>query len=121
MSAQLSASQRALLRAQLENRQRELLGRLRAHQGGQARTDHMIEVREQDADDVPQREGERGLDMAMSDLETQELGQVTDALRRFDADRYGLCADCEEEIPFERLKAEPWALRCVSCQAKREA
>ena len=120
MSAHLSASQRALLRAELEGRQRELTERLRAHQGGQARTEHMIEVREQDADDVPQREGERGLDMAMSDLETQELGLIVEALRRLDADRYGLCVDCVEEIPFDRLKAEPWALRCVACQARRE-
>ena len=121
MSADLSTGQRALLRAELEGRQRELTQRLREHLSGLSRADHMVELREQDADDVPQREGERGLDVAMSDLETQELARVEDALRRLDGERYGLCVDCGEEIPFQRLKAEPWALRCVACQARREA
>jgi DnaK suppressor protein len=121
MSAHLTAGQRARLRSELERRQHELQRRLNEHLSGQARTDHMIEVREQDADDVPQREGERVLDMALSELETLELGAIGDALRRMDGERYGLCADCEEEIPFDRLQAEPWALRCVACQARRES
>ncbi len=120
MRAPLTEGQRAALRDELERRRQELTQRLREHQSGQSRTEHMIQVREQDADDVPQREGERELDMAISDLETRELGRVADALRRMDAGHYGLCADCEEEIPFERLRAEPWALRCVACQARRE-
>jgi RNA polymerase-binding protein DksA len=120
MRAPLTDGGLLALRDELERRRQELTQRLREHQSGQSRTEHMIEVREQDADDVPQREGERELDMAISDLETRELGRVVDALRRMDAGRYGLCADCEEEIPIERLRAEPWALRCVACQARRE-
>lgn len=121
MNAHLTAGQRALLRAELERRQRELTRRLDEHLNGASRVEHMVEVREQDADDVPQREGERGLDIALSALETKELGQIGDALRRMEGERYGLCADCEEAIPFDRLKVEPWALRCVACQARREA
>lgn len=120
MSAHLTAGQRALLRAELERRQHELARRLDEHLNGASRVEHMAQLREQDADDVPQREGERGLDMALSDLETKELGQIGEALRRMDSERYGLCADCEEEISFDRLKVEPWALRCVACQARRE-
>jgi RNA polymerase-binding transcription factor DksA len=33
---------------------------------------------------------------------------------------YGRCADCGLEIPFERLKAEPAALRCIDCQRVHE-
>ncbi len=33
---------------------------------------------------------------------------------------YGLCAECGTEIPFGRLKLEPWARRCVPCQTQRE-
>jgi RNA polymerase-binding transcription factor DksA len=29
---------------------------------------------------------------------------------------YGHCADCGADIPFERLRVEPTALRCVRCQ-----
>jgi len=59
--------------------------------------------------------------MALSDRETVELGAVSDALARLRDGRYGLCADCDAEIPFDRLKAEPWALRCVACESSREA
>ena len=31
-----------------------------------------------------------------------------------------LCADCNEEIPLERRRALPSAIRCVSCQAFAE-
>ena len=74
----------------------------------------------QDGDDAPQRETEREMDMALTDLETRELGAVSDALRRLAAGDYGACADCGNDIPFDRLKAEPWALRCVACESQRE-
>jgi DnaK suppressor protein len=120
MSAPLTAGQQASLREQLERRQTELLQRLAELQEGQSRVEHAHRVREQDADDVPQREGERGLDMTLTDLEVQELSNVTEALRRLDTERYGLCVDCEEPIPFGRLKVEPWALRCRDCQERIE-
>ena len=33
---------------------------------------------------------------------------------------YGLCEDCGEDIPAERLKIVPGAVRCVLCQEKAE-
>ena len=33
---------------------------------------------------------------------------------------YGICDDCEEAIPQERLKAVPGATRCVLCQTLSE-
>lgn len=120
MTTHLTAGQRALLRAQLEQRQQQLDGRLREHLGGRSRAEHAREVLTQDEDDAPQRESEREMDLALSDLETQELGEVSDALRRMDGEGYGLCGECSEPIPFDRLRAEPWALRCVACEALRE-
>jgi DnaK suppressor protein len=117
----LTTGQRALLEAELQLRQGQLDRRLAAHHSGLSRVEHAREVLQQDGDDAPQREGERELDMALSDLETQELGAVSDALARLRSAAYGLCAACGAEIPFDRLKAEPWALRCVSCETAREA
>ena len=117
----LTAGQHALLEADLQQRQRQLGRRLREHHGGLSRAEHAREVLLQDGDDAPQREGERELDMALSDLETLELAAVNRALERLQDGRYGLCARCEAEIPFDRLKAEPWALRCVACEAQAEA
>lgn len=30
------------------------------------------------------------------------------------------CLDCADEIPKERIKAEPNAVRCVTCQSRKE-
>lgn len=120
MSSHLTAGQRALLRAALEQRQHQLDRRLADHLGGRSRAEHAREVLTQDGDDAPQRESEREMDMALSDLETQEVGVVSEALRRIDGDAYGLCTGCGVEIPFDRLRAEPWAERCVPCETARE-
>jgi len=120
MSTHLTAGQRALLRAALEQRQHQLDRRLADHLGGRSRAEHAREVLKQDDDDAPQRESEREMDMALSDLETQEVGEVSEALRRLDGEGFGLCIACGNEIPFDRLRAEPWAMRCVSCETARE-
>ena len=121
MSNHLTTGQRALLEAALVQRQHQLDRRLAEHHAGQTRAEHAAEMLEQDNDDAPQRETERELDLAFSDRETRELGEVSNALRRLHGGDYGLCADCGTEIPFDRLKAEPGALRCVACESRFEA
>ena len=37
------------------------------------------------------------------------------AQNRMDDGEYGNCEVCQEEIPFERLEAQPEALRCGRC------
>jgi len=120
MGTHLTAGQRAGLEAALVQRQHQLDRRLSEHHGGLSRADHAREVLQQDAREAAQREGERGLDMALSDLELRELGEVSAALRRLSTGAFGRCSACDAEIPFDRLKAEPWALRCVNCEAARE-
>ncbi len=120
MSSHLTAGQRALLRAALEQRQHQLDRRLADHLGGRSRAEHTREVLTQDGDDAPQRESEREVDMALSDLETLQVGEVSEALRRLDGEGFGVCTACGTDIPFDRLRAEPWAQRCVPCEAARE-
>lgn len=48
------------------------------------------------------------------------LKVIEEALRKIDAGTYGICDDCEEEIPAGRLNVMPFALRCVDCQEKHE-
>lgn len=120
MSSPLTAGQRALLEAALVQRQHQLDRRLREHHEGLSRPEHAHEMLDQDGDDAPQRQGEREVDMALSDLELGELGEVSAALRRLQSGDYGRCTDCGVDIAFDRLKAEPWALRCVDCERARE-
>jgi DnaK suppressor protein len=120
LSSHLTQGQRALLESALIRRQHELDRQLVEHQGGLSRAEHAREVLSQDSDDVSHREAERELDMAISDRELGELGAVSAALRRLKEAQFGLCADCGDAIAFDRLKVEPWALRCVSCEALHE-
>jgi DnaK suppressor protein len=63
----------------------------------------------------------------LSDLDNAELSRDLAELRALEAAReriaqgsYGVCADCGDDIPFERLSAEPAALRCITCQRVHE-
>lgn len=120
MSSHLTAGQRALLEAALVQRQHQIDRRLAEHHGGQSRADHAREVLLQDGDDAPQRDSDRQVDMALSDRELGELGDVSSALRRLDADTYGCCIDCDVQIPFDRLTAAPQTQRCVACESAHE-
>ena len=120
MSTHLTAGQRALLEAELVGRQRDLDRQLAEHQGGLSRAEHARELLNQDSDDISHREADRELDMALNDRELAELGAVSAALRRLKEGGYGVCADCGEDIAFDRLKVEPWALRCIACESRRE-
>jgi len=61
-------------------------------------------------------------DLQLSDLERRahELLQVEAALRRIRDGSYGYCIDTGEPIGFERLKAQPTALRTAAAQARVE-
>ena len=117
----LSAGQRALLRAELDLRKHQLDRQLALHQEGRTRAEHAREVLERDYDDAPQRAMDREVDMALSDIDLQVLGLISQALKRLDDDDFGICEDCGREIPFDRLKVEPYALRCVACETRHEA
>ena len=119
----LTAGQHTLLESALEQRLSQLDRRLSEHLGGSTRAEHASAVLAQDGDDAPQRDHERELDLAIGDRDTVALGEVSAALARLRQTAtggYGLCADCGTEIPFDRLKLEPWARRCVPCQSQRE-
>ena len=121
MTHHLTHGQRALLEAELVRRQHLLDARLAEHHQGLSRAEHASAVLAQDGDDAPQREGEREVDMALSDRTLVELGQVSAAMRRVQAEDFGVCTDCGVDIPFDRLKVEPWATRCVACESAQEA
>ena len=48
------------------------------------------------------------------------LAAVEYALRRMDQGNFGECASCAEPIAVERLRANPTATRCLSCQSGLE-
>jgi DnaK suppressor protein len=60
------------------------------------------------------------LDFALVQMQSQMLEHVTAALGRLQSGEYGICHECEEEIPEKRLHALPFATRCLPCQASAE-
>jgi DnaK suppressor protein len=59
-------------------------------------------------------------DFADARRDIQEYQAGRRALSRLDAGEYGSCIDCGVEIPAARLRAQPFASRCVACQDRAE-
>ncbi|MGA9775929.1 MAG: TraR/DksA C4-type zinc finger protein [Candidatus Dormiibacterota bacterium] len=49
----------------------------------------------------------------------QMNAQCQEALGRLDRGEYGICRSCGQEIDIERLKALPYATRCIPCKEAR--
>ncbi len=47
------------------------------------------------------------------------LRAIDKALARIKAGEFGICSDCEEEIPRLRLEAVPWTRVCVPCKERQ--
>jgi RNA polymerase-binding protein DksA len=71
-------------------------------------------IAESGDESVADEEEDRNL--AMIGRDVNELRDIDDALTRMADGTYGTCIDCGEEIPFERLQAEPTARRCIRDQ-----
>ncbi len=50
----------------------------------------------------------------------EKLRQITAALLRIDADEYGYCQECGEDIAPARLNFDPTALLCIQCACAKE-
>ena len=74
----------------------------------------------QDRKDQADVQIQAGVDDAEFTRDLTELAQIEAALRRLDANRFGLCEDCAEPIAAQRLNAQPWASRCMACQTRVE-
>ena len=71
--------------------------------------------------------GDESVADLLADLGQAEMTRDLTELRDLEAARlrladgtYGMCADCGGEIGFERLRANPAALRCIACQTRHE-
>lgn len=46
----------------------------------------------------------------------QELREINVALGKISVGDYGICAMCEDDIGFQRLKVKPHAIYCIDCR-----
>jgi RNA polymerase-binding transcription factor DksA len=62
-----------------------------------------------------------GITAVLLQNEERIVEQAQDALERIDAGTFGVCEECEADIPDERLDAMPFVRYCVECAAKIDA
>ena len=58
---------------------------------------------------------ERQMTFALLENEGQTLAEATAALERIEQNTFGLCEECQMEIPTVRLKALPYTRHCIEC------
>jgi len=64
---------------------------------------------------------QRDLAVNLLGTSTRMQREIREAVDRLARGNFGICEQCEQEIPAKRLDALPWARRCVSCQQNVEA
>ncbi|ABQ24925.1 TraR/DksA family transcriptional regulator [Geotalea uraniireducens] len=70
--------------------------------------------------DQASSERDRELGLLLDDREREKLRNIDEALLKIEEGEYGICEECEEEIPLGRLKIVPFARYCVKCKADIE-
>ena len=73
-----------------------------------------------DVIDVASDAIDRTLLDSLGSQDAARLQLVDNALDRIRQGKYGKCVKCGKDIPQQRLKALPYALRCVTCASEEE-
>ncbi|MBP9764987.1 TraR/DksA C4-type zinc finger protein [Candidatus Babeliales bacterium] len=83
---------------------------------------------EQMVDGQTQDDGDQVVSITMEALRNslqgtqyQEYTNIVAALEAIDKGTYGICQECGQKISENRLKYNPNARRCISCQEKAES
>ena len=93
--------------------QNEVHGRIR-----DGRTDRPSEVH--DDLELSDADIQSDVDLALLQMRAETLVRINEALGRLDAGERGSCCDCAGKIPERRLRAQPFAVRCLQCEERRE-
>ena len=70
--------------------------------------------------DQASSERDRELGLLLGDREREKIHSIDEALLRIDEGDYGICEECDEDIPLGRLKAMPFTRHCVKCKSDLE-
>lgn len=119
MATTLTREQRSHLERRLEEERRLLSRALNRAVAEEAQADE--QDRDGDLSTLPFHLADRGTDTMESELQaanatrmSRELAEIDAALDRLhrSPDRFGICENTGEPIPFERLDVIPWARTC---------
>jgi len=99
---------RAVLNAQVQQQVRDV------------RTDKDIDRGRGDRDEAMEFDQQGDVDLTIIQMRVSALEQVERAPRRLGDGCYGECQEGGDEIAEARLRALPFAVRCLQCEAARE-
>lgn len=116
----LNEAQLDTIRRLLDDRERTLRDEVRAVKEAAAERPSAIARQVEDTVEDAQDRLQTGLEHVDLLRDQEELRDIEQARDRMVDGSYGMCLDCGREIPFERLKAQPSAKRCVPCQSAFE-
>ena len=106
------------IRLSLESRRKRLGDGLTHREAEQSELDRVDSQAEMV--DIAQSLEQIGRNSSIQEQERRELQAIDQALARITQLKFGVCEDCDEEIPMKRLLAVPEARLCTRCQTIRE-
>lgn len=89
-------------------------------------SDESDQERSGDLSNMPSHPADQGTDTMQQELDasnaarmSRQLGEIDAALERLyrNPERFGVCEDTGDDIPFERLDVIPWARTCDQAEA----
>jgi RNA polymerase-binding transcription factor DksA len=116
----LSQAQLKTIERLLGEREATLQGEVRAANEEASERPAALGPEVGDAADVGEDRFRAGMAHVDKQRDQEELMAIDAARGRIADGSYGECVDCGKQIPAERLKAQPTALRCVACQSRYE-
>ncbi len=103
----------------LEDRRRELMsdvqGRIRDVRSAEGKDREVLDQGESSEVDI-----QEDIEFALIQMKSETLNKIDAALRRLEENTYGNCFECGDEISEARLRALPFAVRCIDCEEARE-
>ena len=110
------------LRKILQERRRKLLRDLHQEIFDTLGKDyHQAFDRAMDVGDVSIIDLLQSIDASLINIQQADLIKMDAAERKLNEGTYGICEECGKDISEERLKALPYAIRCIECEEKFEA
>jgi len=101
----------------LEERDREITSRIQKIGADKKRSKGPLNA--DSSEQVVELENNEVLD-GIDDISRHELSEIRSALTKMANGTYGVCEDCDDQIPLKRLEALPYAIRCIACEEKSE-
>lgn len=101
---------------------KEILVKERKDLLSKTKIDTDIEPVDLDGDETDEIQGALLIEMQnkIATRKAEKVAQIDGALKKIEDSIYGVCEDCDGNIPEKRLSANPYFLTCVSCAEDRE-